>query len=69
MLQEAPGEFAAADIITIADFYLLNFVDFLTANNAECLKNYPFMIKWRKHLIQNDQAVAKYTASRCWDII
>ncbi|KAL5108193.1 Glutathione S-transferase class-mu 28 kDa isozyme [Taenia crassiceps] len=32
MLQEAPGSYAAADVITIADFYLLDFVDFFNAN-------------------------------------
>ncbi|VDM34918.1 unnamed protein product [Hydatigera taeniaeformis] len=69
MLKEAPGSYAAADVITIADFYLLDFVDFLKANRPECLNQFPYLQKWRKHLLETDQPVAKFTASRSWIIV
>ncbi|KAL5968510.1 Glutathione S-transferase class-mu 28 kDa isozyme [Taenia solium] len=69
MLQEAPGSYAASDVITIADFYLLDFVDFLLANKPECLTQFPHLQKWRKHLLDTDQPVARFTASRSWTII
>lgn len=69
MLQEAQGNYAAADSITIADFYLLDFVDFLKANKPECLTQFPYLQKWRKYLLETDQPVAKFTASRSWTII
>ncbi|CDS39356.1 glutathione S transferase [Echinococcus multilocularis] len=66
MLQEAPGSYAAADSITIADFYLLDMVDFLRANKPGCLTPFPYLQKWRKHLLDTDQPVARFTASRSW---
>ncbi|VDD74657.1 unnamed protein product [Mesocestoides corti] len=69
MLKDAPGEYAAADIITIADFYLLDFIDFLRANKPDCLKPYPYIERWRKHLMQTDQLVAKFVVSRSWEIL
>ncbi|KAM3180157.1 hypothetical protein ACTXT7_016856, partial [Hymenolepis weldensis] len=64
MLVETKGEYAASDDITIADFYMLDFIDFLRANKQECLEPYPNLAKWRKHLMENDQSVARFTASR-----
>lgn len=69
MLKETRGEYAASDEITIADFYLLDFVDFLRANKSDCLQDFPYLTKWRKHLMENDQNVARFTASRSWFII
>ncbi|KAM7541718.1 hypothetical protein Aperf_G00000004078 [Anoplocephala perfoliata] len=69
MLKENNGEYAAANDITIADFYLLDFVDFVRANKSECLQPYVNLTKWRRHLMENDQPVAKFTAGRSWVII
>lgn len=69
MLAETKGEYAASDDITIADFFMLDFIDFLRANKQECLEPYPSLVKWRKHLMENNQSVARFTASRSWLIL
>nr|CDS25704.1 glutathione S transferase [Hymenolepis microstoma] len=69
MLVETKGEYAASSDVTIADFYLLDFIDFLRANKPECLEPYPSLNKWRKYLMDNNQSIARYTASRSWLLI
>ncbi|VDO13245.1 unnamed protein product [Rodentolepis nana] len=69
MLSETKGEYAASTEVTIADFYMLDFIDFLRANKPECLESYPSLARWRKHLMANNQSVARFTASRTWLLI
>lgn len=69
MLNETRGDYAASNEITIADFYLLDFIDFLRANRPELLKPYPNLTKWRKHLMEENQSVARFTAARSWMLI
>ncbi|VDL91631.1 unnamed protein product [Schistocephalus solidus] len=69
MLEEVPGACAASTNITIADFYLLPFVDFLLANKPDCLQPYPEMMAWRKHLLEVDQGVAKFVAGQTLTIV
>ncbi|BHF68200.1 hypothetical protein SprV_0301123300 [Sparganum proliferum] len=69
MLEEVPGSCAASTNVTIADFYLLPFVDFLLANKPDCLQPYPEMMAWRKHLMETDQGVAKFVASQTLTVV
>ena len=69
MLIEVKGSYAAGDVITIADFYLLDFVDFLRATNPQCIAPYRNLQDWRKYLLEQDQAVARFTCSRSWSVL